>query len=116
MIADPMARTPLRQHPRGRALGPRRPPREPGIRVTIAGGRAWVSWDDGPSAEATRHVLVERLLPLAGVEIFSGATAVTGTGRASRCRRSTCRSATDRHGDRLDRAIVPEPTGNRAAG
>ena len=45
--------------------------REAGIRVTISGGRAWVCWDDGPASEATRRILVERLLPLAGVEIFS---------------------------------------------
>ncbi len=49
--------------------------REPGIRVTIADGRAWVCWDDepGPSAEseATRRILVTRLLPRPGVEIFA---------------------------------------------
>jgi hypothetical protein len=44
--------------------------REAGIRVTIAEGRAWVCWDDGPNSEGTRRVLVERLLPLAGVETF----------------------------------------------
>jgi hypothetical protein len=44
--------------------------REPGIRVTIAGGRASVCWDSAPGSDATRHILVERLLPLAGVEIF----------------------------------------------
>jgi hypothetical protein len=45
--------------------------REAGIRVTIAPGRAWVCWDDGPEAEETRKILVGRLLPLAGVEIFA---------------------------------------------
>jgi hypothetical protein len=45
--------------------------REPGIRVTIARGRAWVCWDDAPGSEATRRILVGRLLPLAGVEIFA---------------------------------------------
>lgn len=44
---------------------------EPGIRVTIVGGRAWVFWDDGPASEATRRIVVDRLLPLSGVEIFS---------------------------------------------
>jgi hypothetical protein len=44
---------------------------EAGIRVTIARGRAWVSWDDGPGGEATRRILVGHLLPLAGVEIFA---------------------------------------------
>jgi hypothetical protein len=45
--------------------------REPGIRVTIARDRAWVCWDDGTGSEATRRILVGRLLPLAGVEIFA---------------------------------------------
>src|SRR6185312_13665302 len=45
--------------------------RDPGVLVTVAGGRAWICWDDGPAAETTRRVLVERLLPLNGVEIFS---------------------------------------------
>jgi MoxR-vWA-beta-propeller ternary system domain bpX2 len=45
--------------------------REPGIRVTIVRGRAWVCWEDGPVSEETRRILVERLLPLAGVEVFS---------------------------------------------
>ena len=45
--------------------------REPGIRVTVERGRAWVSWEDGPDSEATRRILLERLLPLAGVEIFA---------------------------------------------
>jgi hypothetical protein len=47
--------------------------REPGIRVTIADGRAWVCWDDEPGAEAeaTRRILVTRLLPRPGVEIFA---------------------------------------------
>jgi MoxR-vWA-beta-propeller ternary system domain bpX2 len=44
---------------------------EEGIRVTIARGRAWVCWDDGPGGEATRRILVACLLPLAGVEVFA---------------------------------------------
>jgi MoxR-vWA-beta-propeller ternary system domain bpX2 len=42
-----------------------------GIRVMIARGRAWISWDDEPDGEATRRILVGRLLPLARVEIFA---------------------------------------------
>jgi MoxR-vWA-beta-propeller ternary system domain bpX2 len=82
--------------------------REGGIRVTIARGRAWVCWDDGPDAEATRRNLVERLLPLAGVEIFSR------SGRAWR-RPGECLPAFSLpvvegpDGDRLDRLILPEP-------
>jgi hypothetical protein len=45
--------------------------REAGIRVTIAHGRAWICWDDGPGSEAARRILVPRLLPLQGVEIFA---------------------------------------------
>ena len=45
--------------------------REPGIRATIAGGRAWIRWDDSLTAEAVRRILVERLLPVAGVEVFA---------------------------------------------
>ncbi len=47
--------------------------REAGIRVTIADGRAWVCWDDEPASgsEATRRILVTRLLPRPGVEIFA---------------------------------------------
>jgi MoxR-vWA-beta-propeller ternary system domain bpX2 len=44
---------------------------EPAVRVTIAGERAWVCWDDGPKSEVTRKILLGRLLPLAGVEIFA---------------------------------------------
>jgi MoxR-vWA-beta-propeller ternary system domain bpX2 len=45
--------------------------REAGIRVTLAQGRAWVSWDDGPGAEVMQRMLVGRLLPLPDVEIFA---------------------------------------------
>jgi hypothetical protein len=39
-----------------------------GIRASIIGDRAWICWDAG--SEATRQVLVERLLPLSGVDMF----------------------------------------------
>ena len=53
--------------------------RQPGIRVTILGDRAWICWD--ADSESTRQVLVERLLPLSGVEMFASAVG-TGIGRA----------------------------------
>jgi hypothetical protein len=82
--------------------------REGSIRVTIARGRAWVCWEDGPDAEATRCILVERLLPLVGVEIFSW------SGRTWQ-RPGECLPAFDLPigegpgGDQLDRLILPEP-------
>lgn len=45
--------------------------REPGVRVAIEAGRAWVCWDDNPDSATTRRVLLERLLPLAGVDVFT---------------------------------------------
>ena len=54
----------------GTLLGGRELPKDL-TSMTVAGGRAWICWDDGPAAETTRRVLVERLLPLIGVEIFS---------------------------------------------
>lgn len=45
--------------------------RERGIRVTLAQGRAWVTWEDGPASELTGRVLVGHLLPLPGVEVFA---------------------------------------------
>ncbi|MGP0063262.1 MAG: hypothetical protein ACLQGP_06610 [Isosphaeraceae bacterium] len=42
--------------------------RLPGIRVSILGDRAWVRWE--AESESTRRALVERLLPLSGVEMF----------------------------------------------
>jgi hypothetical protein len=44
--------------------------RESAIRVMIAGDRAWVSWDDGPGFDLTRRIVLGRLLPLPGVEVF----------------------------------------------
>ena len=43
--------------------------RLPGIRVSILGDRAWVCWEAG--SESTRQVMIERLLPLSGVEMFA---------------------------------------------
>jgi hypothetical protein len=80
--------------------------REAGIRVTVARGRAWVSWDDGPASEATRRILVERLMPLSGVELFS-----RHDGRWHRLgERLPAFDATigdHASGARLDRVIVP---------
>ncbi len=45
--------------------------RERGIRVAVDGPIAWVFWnDDSGETGVTRRVLLERLLPLAGVEVF----------------------------------------------
>jgi hypothetical protein len=43
--------------------------RLPGIRVSILGDRAWIRWE--ADSEATRRVLLERLLPLSGIELFA---------------------------------------------
>jgi MoxR-vWA-beta-propeller ternary system domain bpX2 len=43
--------------------------RRPEIRVSMVGDRAWICWD--PEPEALRRILVERLLPLSGVEVFA---------------------------------------------
>jgi hypothetical protein len=40
-----------------------------GIRVSILGDRAWICWD--AESESTRQVLIERLLPLSGIELFA---------------------------------------------
>jgi hypothetical protein len=82
--------------------------RESAIRVTIVQGRAWVCWDDGPGAEVTQRVLVGRLLPLAGVELFA-----RRDGRWYRPAESLpafhvpADDATE--GASLDRVILPEP-------
>jgi hypothetical protein len=82
--------------------------REPGIRVTIARGRAWVCWDDGPASEVTTRILVGRLLPLAGVEIF-----VNRDGRWYRPGESLpafhVPIGDDAAGSLLDRLILPQP-------
>ncbi len=43
--------------------------RLPEIRVSILEDRAWICWE--AESESTRQVLVERLLPLSGVEMFA---------------------------------------------
>ena len=43
--------------------------RLPGIRVSILGDRAWICWD--AESESTRQMMIERLLPLSGVEMFA---------------------------------------------
>jgi hypothetical protein len=43
--------------------------RLPGIRVSIREDRAWIRWE--ADSESTRRVMVERLLPLSGVEMFA---------------------------------------------
>jgi len=43
--------------------------RWPGARVSIVGDRAWVCWD--PADEPLGQVLIERLLPLSGAELFA---------------------------------------------
>src|SRR6476660_5135812 len=43
--------------------------RRPGIRVSIVGDRAWVCWE--LETEPVQQALVECLLPLPGVEIFT---------------------------------------------
>src|SRR5262245_7031157 len=82
--------------------------REPGIRVTIAQDRAWVCWDDGTGSEATRRILVGRLLPLAGVEIFA-----SRDGRWHRPGESLpafhVPIGDGSTGHALDRLILPEP-------
>jgi hypothetical protein len=42
--------------------------RESGVRVSIVGQRAWIWWD--PASATMQRLLVERLLPLPGVELF----------------------------------------------
>ncbi len=89
--------------------------REAGIRVTIAQGRAWVCWEDGPDADATRRILVRRLLPLADVEVFAR--------REGRWHRPgqhlpsfgvpVCDAS---GGVPLDRVILPEPLTMRGPG
>src|SRR4051794_28728165 len=39
------------------------------IRVSIGGDRAWIRWE--PGSEVMQHVVVRRLLPLRGVELFT---------------------------------------------
>jgi MoxR-vWA-beta-propeller ternary system domain bpX2 len=81
---------------------------EAGIRVTIIGDRAWVYWDDGARSEATRRILLERLLPLAGAEMF-----LHRDGRWHRP--GECLPAFDvpigdgSSGAGLDRVILPQP-------
>jgi len=41
----------------------------PEIRVSIAGGMAWVSWE--PESELMQAILVRRLMPLPSVELFT---------------------------------------------
>jgi MoxR-vWA-beta-propeller ternary system domain bpX2 len=43
--------------------------RRPGIRVSIVGDRAWVTW--ASELESARQLLLERLVPLSGVELFA---------------------------------------------
>ena len=82
--------------------------REPGIRVTVERGRAWVSWEDGPDSDATRRILLERLLPLAGAEIFAR---LEGRWRrpGHRLPAFDVPIGDGPHGMPLARAILPEP-------
>jgi hypothetical protein len=43
--------------------------RRAGIRVSIMGDRAWICWTS--ESESARQLLIERLLPLSGVELFA---------------------------------------------
>ncbi len=81
---------------------------EPAIRVTIVKDRAWVCWGDGPGSELTQRILVGRLLPLAGVEIFA-----RRDGRWHRPGESLpafhVPIGDGSAGSALDRLILPEP-------
>lgn len=81
--------------------------REPGISVTLDCGRAWVVWDDWTDLDGTRPILVERLLAIAGVEVF--------VRRGSRWHRPgeslpafDLPAEVGRSGDRLDRLVFPD--------
>ncbi len=43
--------------------------RLPGIRLSVREDRAWIRWD--ADSDSTRRVMIERLLPLPGVEMFA---------------------------------------------
>ena len=65
--------------------------RESGCRSLV--DRAWICWET-PESESSWQLLVERLLPLSGVEIFACVGMAIGIVRASTCRPSASRSAT----------------------
>ena len=58
--------------PEAELCAARRPPREAGdLGDDSPTGRAWIVWDHLLEPDATRPVLVERLLAIAGVEVFA---------------------------------------------